>query len=137
MNNTTNNSCCINDILKVIDVLQCHAEKFDDIPNTCDRPFLGVANSTNSFVFNTRPITLYTSNNTLFEAPYTLNGTTGTSSVFRVEKVTDSTATLRVLAPNPNTESVFPYVSTDSFIIVNSSCVCAIRCLPDTFIDCL
>ena len=136
MNNNNNSSCCINDILKVIDVLQCHAEKIDDIPNTCDRPFLGLSDNT-SFIFNTRPITLYTSNNTLFEAPYTLNGTTGTSSVFRVEKVTDSTATLRVLAPNPNTESAFPYVSTDSFIIVNSSCVCAIRCLPDTFIDCL
>jgi len=136
-NNNTDNSCCINDILKVIDVLQCHAEKIDDIPNTCDRPFLGLANNTNSFIFNTRPITLYTSNNTLFEAPYTLDSTSGTSTVFRVEKVTNSTATLRVLAPNPDTTSVLPYVATDSFIIVNSSCVCAIRCLPDTFIDCL
>lgn len=132
-----NNSCCINDILKVINVLQNQAEKIDDIPNTCDRPFLGLANNANTFVFNTRPVTLYTSNNTLFEAPYTLNGTTGTSSVFRVEKVTDSTATLRVLAPNPDTDSTFPYVATDSFIIVNSSCVCAIRCLPDTFVDCI
>lgn len=137
MNNNTNNSCCINDILRVINVLQNQAEKIDDIPNTCDRPFLGLSNNSNTFVFNTRPITLYTANNTLFEAPYTLNGTSGTSTVFRVEKVTDSTATLRVLAPNPDTTSVFPYVTTDSFIIINSSCVCALRCLPDTFVDCV
>ena len=137
MNNNTNNSCCINDILRVINVLQNQAEKIDDIPNTCDRPFLGFVNNSNTFVYNTRPITLYTANNDLYEAPYTLNGTTGTSSVFRVERVNEETATLRILAPNPDTTSVLPYVATDSFIIVNSSCVCAIRCLPDTFIDCL
>ena len=132
-----NNSCCINDILKVINVLQDQAERIDDIPNTCDRPFLGVANGSNSFVYNTRPVTLYTSNNTLFEAPYTLNGTSGTSTVFRVERVTDTTATLRVLAPNTDTTSDLPYLATDSFIIVNSSCICCIRCLPDTFVDCV
>ena len=32
-----NNECCIADILEVINVLQCQAEKIDDIPNTCDR----------------------------------------------------------------------------------------------------
>ena len=132
-----NSSCCINKILEVINVLQCQAEKIDDIPNTCDRPFLGLASNSNTFVFNTRPVTLFTADNTLFEAPFTLNGTNGTSSVFRVEKVTDETATLRVLAPNPDTTSTFPFVKTDSFIIVNTGCVCAIRCLPDTFIDCI
>ena len=130
-----NSSCCINDILKVINVLQNQAEKVDDIPATCDRPFLGFVNNSNTFVYNTRPITLYTANNNLYEAPYTLNSTTGTSSVFRVERTSDKTATLRVLAPNPDTTSVFPYVSTDSFIIVNCSCVCAIQCLQDTFVD--
>ena len=130
-----NSSCCINDILKVINVLQNQAEKLDNIPATCDRPFLGFANNTSAFVYNTRPITLYTANNNLYEAPYTLNGTAGTSSVFRVEKVNKETATLRVLAPNPDTTSIFPYVSTDSFIIVNSPCICAIQCLADTFVD--
>jgi len=131
------NSCCINNILEVINVLQNQAEKIDDIQNTCDRPFLGLANGTNTFVFNTRPVTLYTSNNTLFEAPYTLDGTTGTSSVFRVEKVNKGTVTLRVLAPNPDTGSTFPYLKTDSFLVVNSNCICAIQCLQDTFIDCV
>ena len=131
-----NNSCCINKILEVINVLQCQAEKIDDIPNTCDRPFLGFASNSNMFVYNTRPITLYTSNNTLFESPYSLNGTSGTSSVYRIEKVTNDSATLRILAPNPD-NNTFPYVKTDSFIIVNTNCICAIRCLPDTFIDCV
>lgn len=131
-----NNECCIADILEVINVLQCQAEKIDDIPNTCDRPFLGSISSNGSFVFNTRPITLYNSNNTLITMPYTLNGNNGTSSVFRVEKVTGCCATCRVLAPNPDTESVFDYVATDNFFTINCKCTCALACLPDTFIDC-
>jgi hypothetical protein len=131
-----NNECCIADILEVINVLQCQAEKIDDIPNTCDRPFLGSISSNGSFVFNTRPITLYNSNNTLITMPYTLNGNNGTSSVFRVEKVNGCCATCRVLAPNPDTESVFDYVATDNFFTINCKCTCALACLPDTFIDC-
>lgn len=131
-----NNECCIADILEVINVLQCQAEKIDDIPNTCDRPFLGSISSNGSFVFNTRPITLYNSNNTLITMPYTLNGNNGTSSVFRVEKVNGCCATCRVLAPNPDAESVFDYVATDNFFTINCKCTCALACLPDTFIDC-
>lgn len=132
-----NSSCCIGNVFEVINVLQCQALKVDDTPNSCDRPFLGFSSNSNTFVYNTRPITLYTSDNTLIEAPYTLAGETGTSSVFRIEKTDCETATLRVLAPNPDTGSTFPYVKTDSFIIVNISCICAIQCLPDTFIDCV
>ena len=68
--------------------------------------------------------------------PYTLNGNNGTSSVFRVEKVNGCCATCRVLAPNPDTESVFDYVATDNFFTINCKCTCALACLPDTFIDC-
>lgn len=132
-----NNECCIADILEVINILQCQAEKIDDIPNTCDRPFLGSISSNGSFVFNTRPVTLYNSNNTLITMPYTLNGTTGTSSVFRVEKVNGCCVTFRVLAPNPDTGSTFDYVATDNFFTINGKCVCALSCLPDTFIDCI
>ena len=126
-----NSSCCINDILKVINVLQNQAEKVDDIPATCDRPFLGFVNNSNTFVYNTRPITLYTANNDLYEAPYTLNGTTGTSSVFRVEAVEDCCATLRVLAPGEEEGS---FVSTDSFFTINLNCVGVIQCLADTLV---
>jgi hypothetical protein len=132
-----NSECCIADILEVINILQCQAEKIDDIPNTCDRPFLGSISSGGSFVFNTRPITLYNSNNTLITMPYTLNGTTGVSSVFRVEKVNGCCATCRVLAPNPDTESAFEYVATDNFFTINCKCTCALACLSDTFIDCI
>ena len=132
-----NSSCCINDVLEVINVLQNGAEQISDIPNTCDRPFLGNNNNNNTFVFNTRPVTLYNSSNALIEAPYTLDGTTGTSSVFRVENVRNGTCTLRALAPNPDTTSNLPYVKTDSFIIVNTNCICAIQCLSDTFVDCV
>ncbi len=135
--NNINDSCCINDILKVINVLQNNAEKLDDIPNTCDRPFLGFGNNTNTQLYNTRPITLYTSNNTLFEFPYTLNDESSTSSVFRVEKVRNNSVTLRVLAPNPDTTSNLPYVKTDSYSTISSSCICALRCLEDTFVDCV
>ena len=131
------NNCCICNILEVIDALQCKAEKIDDIPNTCDRPFLGFSGVNNAFVFNTRPVTLYNRDNELITMPFTLNGDEGTSSVFRVERVNGCCATLRVLAPNPDTTSVFPYVATDSFFTVNCNCICAIRCLSDTFIDCI
>lgn len=131
------NSCCIGNVLEVIDVLQCQAEKIDDIPNTCDRPFLGNVSSTSAYVYNTRPVTLYTSENKLIEAPYTLGDVNSKSSVFRVEKVTGGTVTLRALAENSDEDSAFPYVKTDSFIIVNCNCICAISCLSDTFIDCI
>lgn len=134
-NNNSNSSCCINDILKVIKVLQDRAECIDDIPNTCDRPFLGAPSVDNAYVLNTRPVTLYHCNNDLFEANYTLGETTGTSSIFRIENVMDNAATLRVLAPNPTTTAGIPYVATDSFITVNCPCICAIRCLADTFVD--
>lgn len=131
------NRCCICNILNIINILQNNVEKFDNIPNTCDRPFLGFSNTNNSFVFNTRPITLYTRDNSLLSMPYTLLDDEGTSSVFRVEKVNGCCATLRVLASNPDTGSVLPYVSTDSFFTVNCNCICAIQCLADTFIGCV
>lgn len=131
------NRCCICNVLNVINILQNNVEKFDDIKNTCDRPFLGFNNANNSFVFNTRPVTLYTRDNSLLSMPYTLLNEEGTSSVFRIEKVNGCCATLRVLAPNPDTGSILPYVATDSFFTINCNCICAIQCLADTFIGCV
>ena len=129
-----NNNCdSLREVLCTIVKIQKKVDCIEGVIASCDRPFLG---QTPNSLYNTRPISFYTCpTNTLWTMPYTLNGTTGTSSVFRVERVNDETATLRVLAPNPDTTSVFPYVSTDSFIIVNCSCVCAIQCLTDTFVD--
>ena len=131
----TQNECCIANILEVIVKLQNRSDKFDCMEG-CDRPFLGPAIST--LCYNTRPINLYRCcDGELWTFPYTLNGTTGTSSVFRVEQVDGCCCTCRVLAPNPDTtvENV-PYVGTESFVTINLSCVGALTCLPDTFIAC-
>ena len=132
-NNT--NTCCIADILNIIVKLQNRSEKFDCFADGCDRPYLGPTPSTTCY--NTRPINLYRcSDGELWTFPYTLNGSTGTSSVLRCEQVDGCCATFRVLAPNPETTSTYPYVGTDSIFTMNVSCMCSIRCLNDTYIEC-
>ena len=61
------------------------------------------------------------------------------SSVFRVEKIDGCCATFRVLAENPDATQVAtePYVATNSFFTMNLNCVCSLRCLQDTFVDCI
>ena len=66
--------------------------------------------------------------------PYTLNGETGTSTVFKINKVDCNCATFEILAPNPDTENtIMPYLSTNNFFTINLDCVLAIRCLNDTY----
>ena len=127
--------CCFAKLLKVIDILQCNANGDPCIDESCTRPFLG--GSPNIVCFNTRPVTFYTCSGGLFTASYTVNGITKTSSVFRVEKVDNNCCTCRVLEENPDTTSLNPYVATNSFFTVDLSCVCAIRCLSDTFVECV
>ena len=69
--------------------------------------------------------------------PYTLNGQTSRSSVFRCEAVDGCCCTCRVLAPNPDEASENPYVSTNSLFTLNLNCVGAISCLPDTYVACI
>ena len=61
------------------------------------------------------------------------------SNVFRIEKIDGCCATFRVLAPNtdPTTQAAIPYVSTNSFFTMNLNCVCSLRCLQDTYVECL
>ena len=136
-NRRDNNNCCISNILEVIVTLQNRSDKFDCLAEGCDRPFLGPTPTT--ICFNTRPITLYRCcDGDLWSFPFTLNGTTGTSTVFRVENVEGCCATCRVLAPNPDTTAdATPFVGTDSFFTINLNCVGALRCLADTFINCV
>ena len=138
-NNENNNTCenCIADILKVILLLQNSVCGGDSCLETCDRGFLG-QNAT-SF-FNTRPIVLYTcsSGSTPLALPVSREpDETTTSSVCRVEKLDGCCATFRVLAPNTDTTATYPFVSTNSFFTINLSCVCLIRCLDDTFVECI
>ncbi|MFV0250155.1 MAG: CotY/CotZ family spore coat protein [Bacilli bacterium] len=133
-----NDSNCIAEILTVICILQQNANCQDSCLDTCDKGFLG--NPTTCMVCNTRPIMLYTGsgNGTPWAMPTTKNQDGDTSTVFRVEKVDNNCCTCRVLAENNSDDSsCMPYVATNSFFTMNLGCCCAIRCLQDTYIDCL
>lgn len=144
-NNENNQSNCIMEILKVILVLQENACP-DNCLDSCDRPVLG--GGPNCLICNTRPVMLYTccGNGAPWSMPVTKDTTTtcevGTvsdtcSTVFRVEKIEGCCATFRVLQENPDQTSLNPYVATNSFFTMNCNCICAIKCLSDTFVDCV
>ena len=144
-NNNSSDCRCISEILTVINILQNNAECSESCLDTCDRGFLGC--SVSSVGCNTRPIMLYTSNGngTPWRMPTVKEDITCTdtlatcSNVFRVEKVDGCCATFRVLAANPDSEeaATIPYVTTNSFFTMNLNCVCCIRCLQDTFVECV
>lgn len=139
MCNNDNNCKCISEILTVISILQQNANCSDACLETCDRGFLGTSNPICNY--NTRPICLYMcgSSDTALAMPTSRDDVTGevTSTVFRIEKIDGCCATFRVLAPNPDTTQANPYISTNSFFTVNLNCVCCLRCLPDTYIECI
>lgn len=146
MCNNNNSDCkCVSDILKVINILQKKAIRRDEeCDNSCDRGVLG--RPVCCFQFNTRPIQLFLSGkngNDPLVMPTTrdpITPTTTFSSVFRVEKVDDCCCTCRVLVEEPTTRDPdgFPvFEATDSFFTIDLKCVCAIRCLDDTFVECL
>ncbi len=146
-----NNSNGIADILNVILILQQNACP-ENCLDSCDRPMLG--GGPNCLICNTRPVMLYTccgngvpwSMPTCKDSTITCSNTTSQdstnvccSSVFRVEKLDGNTATFRVLADNPDTTTniAMPYVATNSFFTMNLNCVCCIKCLNDTSVDCV
>lgn len=138
-NNNDNNKCenCMSDILKVILLLQQSVCQNDSCLETCDKGFLG--QNCQAF-FNTRPVSLYTcsSGSTPLAMPISKSPTeTTTSSVFRLEKLDECCATFRVLTPNPDTTSIYPFVTTNSFFTINLGCICILRCLEDTFVECM
>ena len=135
----------IAEILSVILVLQQNA-CVDSCLDSCDRPMLGGGPS--CLVCNTRPVMLYTccSNGTPWSMPISKDSTancdasapTGLcSSVFRVEKIEGNCCTFRVLEDNPDPTSLYPYVTTNSVFTIDLGCVCAIRCLTDTYVECV
>lgn len=125
---------CIADILKVILILQQSVDQLDSCLETCDRGFLG--QQCCPTCYNTRPIVLYTcgSNGVPLSMPISKSPTEErTSSIFRVEKLDDCCATFRVLTVNSDNT----YTATNSFFTINLDCLCSIRCLDDTFIECM
>lgn len=140
MCNSSTDNKCIAEILTVICILQQNATCSECCLDTCDRGFLG--NSGSSFVFNTRPIMLYTSagNGIPWSMPISKDpAITTTSNVFRIEKIDGNCATFRVLANNddPTMSATIPYMSTNSFFTMNLNCLCCIRCLNDTVVECI
>ncbi len=135
--NNENKECksCIKGILEVICMIQNNAGPTGGL-NSCDRPSLGIGPS--CITCNTRPVILYTccGNGVAWSMPTTRTETvTETSTVFRVEKIDGCCCTCRVLAPNPDTTSTYPYVSTDSIFTIDINCISAIRCLNDTYVE--
>ena len=123
---------CLARILSVIKVLQDNAEKIDCGDFSCTKPFLGL--NPTILCFNTRPIMLYLCNN----LPVTLNYTSGdseeTTTVFRVESVTDDSVGVLLLEETTDEEGNTTYTSTNTYATINLDCVCAIRCLNDVIV---
>ena len=129
---------CISEILTIINILQQNAECGEDCLDTCDRGFLGCCAT--SVSCNTRPVMLYTCgcNSVPLGMPISKDpGETATSNIFRVEKVDGCCATFRVLVLNTDVGVTYPYEATNSFFTINLNCVCALRCLQDTHVDCI
>ena len=134
---------CIAEILGVILVLQQNVCG-DSCLDSCDRPMLG--GGPTCLACNTRPVMIYTcgGGNVPWSMPTTKDstatcddGSTGCSNVFRVEKIEGNCATFRVLQDNPDTTSLYPYVTTNSVFTISLDCVCALRCLTDTYVECV
>lgn len=137
-NNNSDDCKCISEILTIINILQQNAECGEDCLDTCDRGFLGCCAT--SVSCNTRPVMLYTCgcNSVPWSMPISKDPSeTATSNIFRVEKVDGCCATFRVLILNTDTNEPYPYEATNSFFTINLNCVCALRCLQDTHVDCI
>ncbi len=139
-NNNDNNTCqnCIMEILQVICVLQNNACP-DNCLLSCDRPALGGGSSCP--ICNTRPVMIYTccANGEALSMPTTKTSTSDTTSnVFRVEKISGNCCTFRVLTESVDeTTGVATYTSTNSLFTIDCGCICLIRCLNDTYVECI
>jgi len=138
-----NNTNSLAEILSVILVLQQNA-CVDSCLDSCDRPMLG--GGPTCLVCNTRPVMIYTCGNGSipWSMPVTKDSTatcegnsTTCSTVFRVEKIEGTCCTFRVLQDNPDTTSLYRYVTTNSVFTMDLGCVCALRCLTDTYVECV
>jgi len=149
INKSSGEGNCIAEILSVINILQRNACP-DNCLESCDRPTLGGGD--NCLICNTRPVQIFTclGNGVPFSMPTNKDLVTVCSnpeeitdnseccsSVFRIEKIEGNCATFRVLAPNPNHKNKLPFIGTNSFFTFNLDCACAIRCLSDTFVECI
>lgn len=139
-NNEVNGNRCMAEILEVILLLQKNADCSDSCLDTCDRGFLGCG-ATTCFL-NTRPVMLYLCGccSEPLKMPISKNFDEQTTSpVFRVEKLDGNCVTCRVLTVNTDqtSNSLQPFVATNSFFTLNLDCLCIIKCLQDVFVECI
>lgn len=122
------NNNCIKNLLKFILLLQNNSsDKINDCFG-CDKPFLGP--TINKVCYNTRVITLYSKDGTIFTVPY--GDSISESSYFRIKQINDNCCTLLILRKE-NDE----FYSTGQTIVINVNCICAVKCIKDTYINCL
>ena len=109
-------------MLKVIDLLQKNFSNNYPADISCSKLYLGPTPS--MLCFNTRPISLYKRDGTVFKiSDYT---------VFRRKNIDNNFVTLQALdGISPN------FIATEEFFTISSNCFYAIRCFPDTSITCL
>ena len=117
------NYCMVN-LLKFIHLLQKNS---CEVEEDCTRPFLGSSISNSNY--NTRVISFYKKDGSLFITPYFEDSQVLSSSFFRVMNVEEDCCTLLILRLENGI-----YSSTNQFITVRTSCMCAIRCIEDVFI---
>ena len=121
-----NNNCILN-LLKLIILLQNNSSDRYSCDSSCSKPYLGP--SLNCICYNTRVITLYTKDGSLFTAPY---NSSNESSYFRVNNIDNNCVTLLILRRDGDS-----FFSTNEKITVNINCICAIKCITDISLNCL
>ena len=149
-----NNSCCnsgsmIAEDLRRIVRLQKEAVRDELQEEFCSARRLGCGRLEN---FNTRPLQIFTDDDQPWACPINRNSdgchNNEKTCVLRVEKVEGGAATFRALIPidgETGEEGFEPFdndicrrkrfIATDSFITIKLGCICAIRCMNDTFVD--
>ena len=113
INNNVLSKNSIYDLLKRIDQMQKEVI-INNLRNSCENCMLGSLN-------NTKPISIYTSCG-IFSATIDAANTTSTT-LFRVEEVTDETVVLRLLQ---NTDGTI--TCTNMTIVYNINCICCVQC---------
>lgn len=125
-------------LLEKIVKMQREAVRGELAEEMCDG-FLG-NNDLCRFRCNTRPLQIYTDDDKPWGLPTNRNEggceEFDKSCTLRVEKVEDGTATFRALKDCGFDDGGHKkFESTDSFITIKLGCICALRCLHDTFVD--
>ena len=125
-----NQNHCLEKVLKVIALLQERAEEKEEKFEGCDKPFLG--ERVRDICFNTRPVMLFMRSG----EKLTTKDEHGTESIFRVEKVHEHCAEVRVLRRNNKSKDKHHrFIATNEFVTVNLGCICAVKCLDDAIVE--